>query len=397
MSPSGVKKLFAAILIVAATRSAVSAGASLAHVVPADSELYLRVVLPDAPQEEVQARITALRDALAQPSFLDGWGRYLLQRAGGEELKLRKKEIQLFRGVFAQTDWWPLISREFVVAARFNGRHREWLAAFDVGSENRDKILSSLREALFAAATRIPAAELDAALRRDVELTCLYSLINPAIEFCATGAGDFVFLSTSRHYLRAALQLERQRARSLPFALARPDDLSLKNLAPKSQFAASFLSGAPQGRRAGFEFAARPSPLFVDLTSDDVLLSGWKSVEAVGDFHGDGHVSFTVRTEFSGSSDELARTVREAILDPVKDGTLVPILYRELGALIPAPDRGQEPAGVVLLARDLAEWLRAGVDALQPMKFELDLNRPENGRYSAFLVGAGTLEFSAAR
>ena len=243
---------------------------------------------------------------------------------------------------------------------------------------------------LEAFAAIIPGTQLDVGQRDGSRVTCLYRMFGPPLEFCVAGGNGLILVSTSRNLLRHSMQLLSGESSDVSFALSRAAEVdaadvsssersSLAWLSSRSRFLsahaglpAGFPSAEPELRSAaqaesigGFELMVKPSALFADVLRDDPLLSDWNSLNVAGDFRPEG-IRCYFDTDLPAGQEELERALYRALVEPIERLRLGPILYREVEALLPAEEDELEPPEVTVLVRELAKWLKSGIDVLDP-------------------------------
>ena len=363
-------------------------GTDLSQAVPSDVTFYFHTQVPsfstheDSSQLEGVARprqaLAELREALARSSFITRYAAYLDEVLGATERLALEPELQHWRELLETKPWWKLVRNEFFLAGRVEAGQRVWLAGFRVTSSERDFFLASFRELLASFAAILFASELEIGQRRGVNVTCLYSLLDPSLEVCAAGHGDIVLLSTSRGFLRQSLQLFEDESSSVSFGLRRasgqnwPSDGSLEWLAARSKFLENQIRlRGPNGKSmAGFELMVKPQELFPRLVRDDPLLEDWKSLTAAGEFHKTG-VRCYFYTDLPAGQEELERVIYRAVFQPIQDLDIGPILFREVRALVPKDPEELDSLEVKVLLRELARWLKNGLSALRSADYRL--------------------------
>ncbi len=198
-------------------------GGSLSRAVPSDVTLYFHVQIPavSPPTEGLCQALSDVRGALSGASFIPRLAAYLDEAVAANKRHLLDPELEYWRELLEENSWWKLFRNEFFLAGRLEIDRRAWLLGFRVSAAERELFLSRFRELLKAFVAILPASELDVGQRRGSSVTCLYSLIQPSHEFCAAGRDDIVLLSTSRRFLRQAIQLLEGESSDVPFDLGR--------------------------------------------------------------------------------------------------------------------------------------------------------------------------------
>lgn len=361
---------------------------ALDRAVPSDVGLYFHARMPiDSTGESVSA-LAEVRRALSTAGFMAPFARYLDEVVLAKERRALDPELEYWRQFLEERAWWRLFESEFFLVGRLEFKlpeegiyRRAWMMGFRVAPRERELFLSMFRELFEAFAAVVPGSELDEGRRDGSRVTCLYNLLPPSREICTAAHGGVVLVSTSRSLLRQSLQLLSGETTEVSFRLRRASELErVKGDAPSSG-PLSWLSAQSDFFRAhvafpkddvkdersvaGFELMVKPRALFADLLLDDPLLSDWKSLNVAGDFRGTGLRCF-FDTDLQAGQEELERVLYRALVEPIEEPRLAPVLYREVGVLLPRESEELEPPEVTVLMRELARWLKNGFGVLDP-------------------------------
>ena len=227
---------------------------------------------------------------------------------------------------------------------------------------------------LFGVSCHLPFTELELGEHHGLPVVCLSSVRIPSFEFCVAARNDVICFSTSRVFLRHALQLIEGTTRvpALDAEGAAEGEVLGSGAARPSAWLRSSSSFFRDESKSGFELVTRPTQLFTDLLDGDPLLSDWDHFRAVGDFV-PGSLACTFETAFAGGKSELARVAVRSLVEPFDDLAL--LLYGEVPVLLPPPasvldvetdvdDDAEEPAGDGGLGGDDRSRPPASLDAL---------------------------------
>ena len=360
------------VLVIAFSRGALAGGQTrpIEFAVPSGVSWYLRVRVQSDGQasDAIKAgalgvAVRALKDELTGVAFIEDFDAENREKPLSVEVR---RERSYVKGLLEVVPWWKLVAEEVVLAGRlepFGGR--TWLAVCRVSAKDRDILLEGIQKTLFALSAIVPNLQLDVAKHKRVETTCLYNVESPRpLEFCIGGRDDLLLISTSRYFLRHALQLLDGEGSDLPYSLARSLGTGQKRLAERSEFFRSVINPSGEGGATGFEFHCKPASLFPDLIGSDPLLSSWDDFSAVGDFSTDG-IAYACDSQFPAGQEELERVFYRSFVQPAKENDLAPLLYRETAALVPG--RGTSVSGREMLGvlAGWAGWLQRGFGAVE--------------------------------
>ncbi len=345
----------------------------LSRAVPSDVSLYFHARLPADSVDGASALVEVGR-ALSTASFIAPFASYLDEVVLARKRRALDPELEYWRKLLEKRAWWRLFRGEFFLAGRVEIFRRAWLMGFRVAPGECELFLSTMRELLEAFAAIIPGSQLDVGQRDGSRVTCLYRMFGPSREFCVAGGNGLILVSTSRNLLRHSMQLLSGESSDVSFALSLAAEVdaadvssseraSLAWLASRSRFLA--LPTTDQASVAGFELMVKPSALFADVLRDDPLLSDWNSLNVAGDFRQEG-IRCYFDTDLPAGQEELERALYRALVEPIERLRLGPILYREVEALLPRQEEELEPPEVTVLVRELAKWLKSGIDVLDP-------------------------------
>ena len=360
----------------------------LSQAVPSDVSLYFHARMPTDSVDGASAlALVEVGRALSTASFIAPFASYLDEVVLARKRRALEPELEYWRKLLESRSWWRLFRHEFFLAGRFEVFRRAWLMGFRVAPEDCEPFLSTMHEMLEAFAAIIPGSELDVGQRDGSRIACLYRMFDPSlVEFCVAGGDGLILVSTSRSLLRHSMQLLSGESSDVSFALSRAAEVnaadvwssersSLAWLSSQSRFlsahaglpsAEPVLRSAAQAESvAGFELMVKPLALFADVLGDDPLLSDWKSLNVAGDFRKEG-IRCYFDTDLPAGQEELERALYRALVEPIERLRLGPILYREVEALLPRQEEELEPPEVTVLVRELAKWLKSGIDVLDP-------------------------------
>ncbi len=298
--PRAVRLVVAGILFVAASGLPLRAeSVPLSWAVPSDALIFLRC--ESSPNDGfAQVHLKRLRQALAASGALDAYIHELAAMLPADERSQFAGEAVHWKKILAAVDWWGLLSREIVFAARVAADGRfEMILLSRVGADERDRQLMALRAILYGMSAIGEDLEFEIGDRDGAPTTLLYSRADYGEQLAISGMDDVIAVSSSSSLVRRSFSLLRGRARDPGFVHSDRyrDARRALERCPPIGLAGGKPSEAKRGR-GRFELYVHVRPVF----------RGGGKLDAFESYHLDVDLTATAarcrfRTELAGGAD----------------------------------------------------------------------------------------------